>query len=640
MLTTNTSDRFILPVTQERDLIIEQYNANEDYKNIPDENNQNSNRRILVPSYSTPKKIKKQKLYNTLLLTQLFPEKKYMSISENKFHEKDECFDLNKNEIKYSNTEKKQENGNLAGNKNQKKDSKEIKTNNQIDQSKEEKNTLDKFFQKKNQSPFFPSSQNQHEFKTPTKFNAKSSKNRSNKIFSSVNNSNASSLHFFGASGNSISSISPNVSVSSNDSPNKQETLSQFFKTPAKNIKNVNPKFSSSSLKTKFTTKKTHQIKLPFTSDSNYNNFLNLKINVSSPGEKKEIFSLVDYIKESKRTQPKLVKVLDAPGLLDDYYLHLLSWSKNNIISVCLGSNVYLYNHSNSSISNLSSIQKEIQGDQGGLGDYLNISSCCFLEDPNNLVLGYPNGVVDLYDIPTHKYIMSFTSHESRVGVIDALPNDFNLFCTGSKDKSIMLHDKRSGSKPIRIFIGNNQEICGLKWAKSSKMLASGSNDNRILIYSIEQEKPIHIFNNAHQSAVRALDWSSLKYNFLASGGGVQDRTLKFWNCSTMKMEFQVKTDSQICNLAFGNHNNELVTSHGYNDNKLNIWELKENWQEIHQIESFKTDQSRILYMAVAPNNRSIVTGAGDTVRIWDVFSEEKKKGMFSQLSLDNFSIR
>ena len=163
---------------------------------------------------------------------------------------------------------------------------------------------------------------------------------------------------------------------------------------------------------------------------------------------------------------------------------------------------------------------------------------------------------------------MSFISHKSRVGVIDALPNDYNLFCTGSKDTTIMLHDKRCGSKPIRKFIGNNQEICGLKWSKSSKMLASGSNDNRILIYSIEQEKPIHIFNNAHQSAVRALDWSSLKYNFLASGGGVQDRTLKFWNCSTMKMEFQVKTDSQICNLAFGNHNNELVTSHGYNDNK------------------------------------------------------------------------
>ena len=107
-----------------------------------------------------------------------------------------------------------------------------------------------------------------------------------------------------------------------------------------------------------------------------------------------------------------------------------------------------------------------------------------------------------------------------------------------------------------------------------------------------------------------------------------------------MKMEFQVETDSQICNLAFGKYSNELVTSHGYNDNRLNIWELSDNWKEIQQIESFKADRSRILYMAVSPNNRSIVTGAGDTVRIWDVFSGENKKGIYSQLSLDNFSIR
>lgn len=30
------------------------------------------------------------------------------------------------------------------------------------------------------------------------------------------------------------------------------------------------------------------------------------------------------------------MKILDAPDLLDDFYLHLLDWSKNNLISVGL----------------------------------------------------------------------------------------------------------------------------------------------------------------------------------------------------------------------------------------------------------------------------------------------------------------
>jgi hypothetical protein len=36
-------------------------------------------------------------------------------------------------------------------------------------------------------------------------------------------------------------------------------------------------------------------------------------------------------------------KVLDAPSLQDDYYLNLVDWSHANILSVALGSSVYLW---------------------------------------------------------------------------------------------------------------------------------------------------------------------------------------------------------------------------------------------------------------------------------------------------------
>ena len=35
-------------------------------------------------------------------------------------------------------------------------------------------------------------------------------------------------------------------------------------------------------------------------------------------------------------------KILDAPNLKDDYYLNLIEWGENGIISVSLGSNLYL----------------------------------------------------------------------------------------------------------------------------------------------------------------------------------------------------------------------------------------------------------------------------------------------------------
>ena len=38
-------------------------------------------------------------------------------------------------------------------------------------------------------------------------------------------------------------------------------------------------------------------------------------------------------------------KILDAPDLVDDYYLNLLDWGQeNNVLAVCLAQTVYLWN--------------------------------------------------------------------------------------------------------------------------------------------------------------------------------------------------------------------------------------------------------------------------------------------------------
>jgi len=40
-------------------------------------------------------------------------------------------------------------------------------------------------------------------------------------------------------------------------------------------------------------------------------------------------------------------KILDAPDLVDDYYLNLLDWSSDNVVAVCLAQTVYLWNAAN-----------------------------------------------------------------------------------------------------------------------------------------------------------------------------------------------------------------------------------------------------------------------------------------------------
>ena len=58
------------------------------------------------------------------------------------------------------------------------------------------------------------------------------------------------------------------------------------------------------------------------------------------------------------------------------------------------------------------------------------------------------------------------------------------------------------------------------------------------------------------------------------------------------------------------------------------IWEDDANKMDIKA--TLKGHKQRVIYMALGPDSRKIVTGAGDeTVRFWDVFGYENKKYNF-----------
>ena len=44
---------------------------------------------------------------------------------------------------------------------------------------------------------------------------------------------------------------------------------------------------------------------------------------------------------------------MDAPDIVDDYYLNLLDWSSDNMLAVCLAQTVYLWNSDSGEIKQL-----------------------------------------------------------------------------------------------------------------------------------------------------------------------------------------------------------------------------------------------------------------------------------------------
>jgi len=248
--------------------------------------------------------------------------------------------------------------------------------------------------------------------------------------------------------------------------------------------------------------------------------------------------------------------------------------------------------------------------------------------------VGTSKGQVQIWDVERQKAIHSVRLHEQRVG---ALAWNNHLITSGSRDRFIAQFDIRVGKKSMRKFAGHRQEVCGLRWSPDRTYLASGGNDNKLLVWSVQnQDKPQQTYAD-HIAAVKAIAWSPHQHGLLASGGGTADRCIKFWNTHTQQPQSSIDTGSQVCNLAWSRHNNEVVSTHGYSQNQIIVW----RYPSMTPIAKLIGHTFRVLFLAMSPDGEAVVTGAGDeTLRFWNVFSKSRSSKEADRLLNFNNRIR
>ncbi|XP_034122819.1 fizzy-related protein homolog [Drosophila guanche] len=299
-------------------------------------------------------------------------------------------------------------------------------------------------------------------------------------------------------------------------------------------------------------------------------------------------------------------KVLDAPDLQDDFYLNALDWSSKDMLGVGLGCSLYLWSAVNSEVTCLCDLSDE---------DNM-ITSVKWHSGGNELAFGTNHGSVGIWDVDYEKLISNLDGHLSRVTALDWRGNSLT---SGSRDRTILQRDIRTNTISSCLQ-GHSQEVCGLQWSPTWEYLASGGNDTRLLIWTARSPKPLHTFTE-HTAAVKALGWSPHKAGLLASGGGTADRCLRFWNVVSGEMVQSVDTGAQISNLAWSRNSPELVTTHGFGQPQIVVW----RYPSLKQVANLSGHNRRVIYLAVSPDSKSVVTGGGDeTLRFWNVFTQRK----------------
>ncbi|XP_068668102.1 protein FIZZY-RELATED 3-like isoform X1 [Aristolochia californica] len=295
-------------------------------------------------------------------------------------------------------------------------------------------------------------------------------------------------------------------------------------------------------------------------------------------------------------------KVLDAPALQDDFYLNLVDWSCQNVLAVGLGTCVYLWTASNSKVTKLCE-----------LGPSDSVCALQWTREGTYLSIGTNLGEVQIWDGTRCKRVRTLRGHQTRTGV---LAWSSCILSSGSRDRNILNHDLRVSNDFVGKLVGHKSEVCGLKWSHDDRELASGGNDNQLLVWNQHSQQPIFRLME-HTAAVKAIAWSPHQQGLLASGGGTADRCIRFWNTANGNQLNSVDTGSQVCNLAWGRNVNELVSTHGYSQNQIMVWK----YPSMAKVATLTGHSLRVLYLAMSPDGQTIVTGAGDeTLRFWNVF--------------------
>uniref|UniRef100_A0A8C8M6X5 CDC20/Fizzy WD40 domain-containing protein n=1 Tax=Oncorhynchus tshawytscha TaxID=74940 RepID=A0A8C8M6X5_ONCTS len=245
------------------------------------------------------------------------------------------------------------------------------------------------------------------------------------------------------------------------------------------------------------------------------------------------------------------------------------------------------------------------------------VTSVCWNERGSLVAVGTHKGYVQIWDAAGGRKLTSLEGHSARVG---ALAWNGEQLSSGSRDRVILQRDVRTPPSAERRLQGHRQEVCGLKWSPDHQHLASGGNDNKLLVWNSSSLLPMQQYSD-HLAAVKAIAWSPHQHGLLVSGGGTADRCLRFWNTLTGQPLQSTDTGSQVCNLAWSKHANELVSTHGYSQNQILVWK----YPSLNQVAKLTGHSYRVLYLAVSPDGEAIVTGAGDeTLRFWNVFSKTR----------------
>lgn len=307
--------------------------------------------------------------------------------------------------------------------------------------------------------------------------------------------------------------------------------------------------------------------------------------------------------------------ILQAPGLRNDYYSNLVSWSqRTRKVAVGLGSNVYWWGIDNKVESaNLEHFDKTITAVSSHREHYLLVA----LEDGHILLINeITNRIVDTYRNPNGCFYCFKWKSNSKI------------FFAGDETGNISIFEiNKTGLSLKGSYKCVQQQVCGIDVNDDFTELAVGGNNNICTLWEITKKMELTFKSNLpHEAAVKAISFCPWCKSLLATGSGSRDRKIRFWHTGSGTLLSVFDTKAQITSLAWSKSNRQLVATFGFGSiNLLTVYQYP-LMRIIKEVTG--SPNLRILSSTFSPDNCSICVAANDsTIRVYEIWEGSLQLG-------------
>ena len=264
------------------------------------------------------------------------------------------------------------------------------------------------------------------------------------------------------------------------------------------------------------------------------------------------------------------------------------------------------------------------------------VRSVAFSPDGNHIISGSEDKTLKLWSVETGEYRATFPAfdqdnienndgsdsndnmqrydggHSEGIRSVAFSP-DNKIVASGSDDKTVKLWSIETG-QCLDTLGGHKNWVRSVAFSPDGKFIVSGSDGQTVKLWSVETHQCLQTFQ-AYRNAIWSVSFSP-NGKHLVSGN--EDKTVRLWDLETEKYKTLEGHGNWVRSVVFDSSGNRIVS--GSEDKTVKIWDSETG----KEIRTFKKQEHRLWAVAFSPNGKFIASsGEGPAVNLYSASTDE-----------------